>query len=163
MLELITSSEQETIKLAANLGKAFKGGEIVALFGDLGTGKTVFVKGVARALRVKQMPTSPSFVIIRHYQGKLDLYHMDLYRLDKIRPILHLGIEDYIYSDGVTIIEWADRIINFLPKQFLKVEIKIIDEHRRQFIFVPFGKQYEEIIEGLKKMKIKNLNMLTFI
>ena len=107
-------------------------GDIVCLFGQLGAGKTVLVKGIAAGLGVSIAEViSPSFTIARQYEGRLKLSHLDLYRLDR-ESILEMGYEDYLYGDSVALIEWADRLEGYLPDKYLKVEIKILSEKVRQ-------------------------------
>lgn len=105
-----SKSPEETERLAEELARGFKGGERVALVGELGGGKTTFVRGMARALGVKGYVKSPSFAIINIYDGgRLPLYHIDLYRVEGPRDLYETGIEEYVYSKGVSVIEWADR------------------------------------------------------
>lgn len=111
-----TASEQATRAVAACLAAHFAGGEVVALCGDLGAGKTVFVQGLARGLEVRELPTSPSFVIIHHYPGRLMLYHVDLYRLEP-EQVQGLGIEEIMTPDSVVAIEWAERLPQHLSQR----------------------------------------------
>lgn len=109
--EYVTHSERETFLLARNLAKGFKGKEVVLLIGELGAGKTVFAKGIASGLGLKDIHQvcSPSFTIVNIYQAKYPIYHVDLYRLGKNREIVELGLEDYL-GEGVVIIEWGEKI-----------------------------------------------------
>ena len=121
---------------------------VICLKGDLGSGKTVFTKGFAQALEVKEEVTSPTFNIIKEYStGELPLYHMDVYRIDDAEE--DLGIEDYFDKGGVTIIEWADMVKNRLPDERLDIKIKVIDENTRILILIPHGKEYEDICEAV--------------
>ena len=151
-MKIISKSTKETL----NLGKRFAGylqkGDIVCLFGQLGSGKTVLTKGIASGLGVKKNRiTSPSFVLIREYaQARLPFYHFDLYRLKKPKDILYLGYQEYLYDNGITVIEWADRLKNYLPDKYLKIQIIIKDKNTRLFILKGFSKHYEEILRALK-------------
>ena len=120
----ITPDEQATIDLAARFGGTLGPGDVVALVGDLGAGKTVFAKGIASALGVGEAVSSPTFVLIHEYAGTLALYHMDLYRLAGEREILDIGVEDYFYGDGVSVVEWAEKLGPRLPRHATVVEIR---------------------------------------
>ncbi len=129
-MKYITHSEKETIELGAQLGKQIENPVVVALFGELGSGKTVFVRGLARGLDVREKVQSPSFVIMRIYQGRLPVYHLDLYRVFSPEEIY--GYEEYLYGDGVCVIEWAERIRELLPSERIEVRLKIRGEKERE-------------------------------
>jgi tRNA threonylcarbamoyladenosine biosynthesis protein TsaE len=131
---MISKSIQETISIGAKLGKSLRAGDVVALIGDLGAGKTVLTKGIAQGLGVKNVRyvNSPTFVIIKEYKGKLPLYHFDLYRLDKSSVIDAENFEEYFYGDGVTVVEWADKIRKLLPKRHVEVRLSVAGEGRRK-------------------------------
>ena len=123
-IEIISRSREETMRLGNAIALQAGAGDIICLFGDLGSGKTTLVKGMAKGLKIN--PThlnSPTFVLFNIYEGKLPLYHFDLYRLEKAREILNLGYEEYFYGKGVTVVEWAERLNNLLPEKFLRVEL----------------------------------------
>ena len=128
-----TSDEQATIDLAARFGRTLGPGDVVALVGDLGAGKTVFAKGIASALGVKEAVSSPTFVLIHEYAGSLPLYHMDLYRLAGEREILDIGVEEYFYGDGVSLVEWAEKLGPRLPGHATVVVISRLDDGGREF------------------------------
>ena len=120
---------------------------VICLTGDLGSGKTMFTKAFAKSLQVEEEVTSPTFNIIKEYEsGELPLFHMDVYRLDG--KVDYLGIEEYFTKKGITIIEWADMIEDYLPKNRLDIKIKIVGEEKRIFIITPHGKKYEELCEA---------------
>jgi tRNA threonylcarbamoyladenosine biosynthesis protein TsaE len=131
---MISKSIQETIGVGAKLGKSLRAGDVVALIGDLGAGKTVLTKGIAQGLGVKNVRyvNSPTFVIIKEYKGKLPLYHFDLYRLNKSSVIDVENFEEYFYGDGVTVVEWADKIRKLLPKRHVEVRLSVAGEGRRK-------------------------------
>lgn len=126
MSEIIeTFSEEETFKLGENLGKQASPGDIVCLNGDLGTGKTVFTKGFARGLGIEEDVVSPTFTIIREYEeGRLPMYHFDVYRIGDIDEMDELGYEDYFFGEGVTLIEWSELISDLIPEKKTSVLIE---------------------------------------
>ena len=120
-----TLSEKETYELGEMLGKSAKQGDIFTLEGDLGVGKTVFTKGLAKGLGVKEDVSSPTFTIVQEYEdGRLPFYHFDVYRIGDIEEMDEIGYEDYIYGDGVCLIEWANLIEEILPKKRTEVRIE---------------------------------------
>lgn len=148
--KVTTYSEEETIELAQNIESEKFPNMVICLQGDLGSGKTVFTKGFAKALQVEEEITSPTFNIIKEYNsGELPLYHMDIYRLDG--KVEDLGIEEYYTRGGITIIEWADMIPDYLPEKRLDIRIKNSseDENKRTIIMTPHGKKYEEVCEAV--------------
>ncbi len=148
--KITTYSEEETIELAQNIESEKFPGMVICLEGDLGSGKTVFTKGFAQALGITEDITSPTFTIIKEYtNGELPLYHMDVYRLNG--NVDDLGIEEYYNKKGVTIIEWADTIEDYLPKNKLVIRIKSSDEdeNKRTIIITPYGRKYEELCEAV--------------
>lgn len=148
--KLTTYSEEETIELAQNIESEKFPNMVICLRGDLGSGKTVFTKGFAKALEVKEEVTSPTFNIIKEYTtGELPLFHMDVYRLDG--NVEDLGIEEYFTKKGITIIEWADMIPDYLPEERLDIKIKNSseDEDKRIITIKPYGAAYEELCEAI--------------
>ena len=148
--KLTTYSEEETIELAQNIESEKFPNMVICLRGDLGSGKTVFTKGFAKALEVKEEVTSPTFNIIKEYtSGELPLFHMDVYRLDG--NVEDLGIEEYYSKNGITIIEWADMIPDYLPEERLDIKIKnsTEDEDKRIITITPYGTIYEELCEAI--------------
>ncbi len=143
----ITSySEDETIELAQNIESESFPNMVICLEGDLGSGKTMFAKAFAAALGITDNITSPTFTIIKEYEGaEMKLFHMDVYRLSDIKQ--DIGITEYFNKKGVCIIEWADLIEDILPKNRLDIRIKIKDEYTRQFIIKPHGSKYEDLCE----------------
>ncbi len=146
--KITTYSENETIELAQNIESEKFPNMVICLEGDLGSGKTVFAKGFAKALEIDEDITSPTFNIIKEYtSGELPLYHMDVYRLDG--KVDELGIEEYYKKKGITIIEWSDTIIDYLPEKRLDIKIRVINEDTRSITLIPHGKKYEEICEAV--------------
>lgn len=124
-LEIQLNSSEETLKLGEIIGKSLNPGSIIALVGDLGAGKTVLVKGIAKGLEVLEEPNSPTFVIMNSYEGRIPLYHFDLYRLSDEEELLGIGYDEYFFGDGVAAVEWADRVEGIFPKHTIRIEITI--------------------------------------
>ena len=145
----ITSHDMnDTLLLAQNIESEKFPNMVICLNGELGTGKTVFVKGFAGALGIKDPNTSPTFNIVKEYlNGELPLYHMDVYRLEDNKD--NIGLTDYFNKGGVTIIEWADMIEDELPSERLDIEFKFIDENIRVLVLKPYGKDYEDICDAV--------------
>lgn len=146
--KVTSRDERETIQIAQNLESEKFENMVICLEGDLGSGKTMFVKGFAQALGLDENITSPTFNIVKeYYSGEMPLFHMDVYRLDG--KVDGVGIEDYYKKGGVCIIEWADTIEDYLPEERLDIKIKVIGESSRLLIFKPHGQIYEEICEAI--------------
>lgn len=128
-----TKGEEETIRLGEKIAKGLKPGDLVALSGDLGAGKTTLVKGIAKGLGVKDYRhvNSPSFVLVKEYKGKTPLYHFDIYRLNNLKDIEDIGYEDYLGRRGVVVIEWAKKMGRILPKKYLEISLKIKSHNQR--------------------------------
>ena len=145
--KLTTRSEMDTIEIAQNLESEKFSNMVICLNGELGSGKTIFTKGFANALGIIETVTSPTFNIIKEYDGELPLYHMDVYRLDGNTE--GVGIEDYFTKGGVVIIEWANTIKDILPEKRLDIKFKIAGENTRVLVITPHGKEYEELCEAV--------------
>ena len=143
----ISKSETDTIELAQNFESEKFPNMIICLDGELGSGKTMFAKGIAQALGIEEPITSPTFNIIKEYDGELPLYHMDVYRLDGNTD--GVGIEEYFHKGGVVVIEWADTIKEILPEEYLHIKFKVIDENKRFLTITPYGSKYEELCEAV--------------
>ena len=142
-------SEEDTQELAENMESENFPGMVICLDGELGSGKTVFVKGFAKALEIKETVTSPTYNLIKEYpDGQMPLYHMDLYRLDPKNN--NIGITDYFNRDGICIIEWPEMIEDELPEERLDIKIKIIDEETRVFVLQPHGEKYEDLCQAIE-------------
>jgi len=145
---LISNSVNETKALGEKLAKLLKPGDNIALTGNLGSGKTTFTKGLARGLKIEkpEYVNSPSFVLMKEYKGRANLYHFDLYRLDSLEDIEYIGMQEYLDGDGIVVIEWADRMKILLPSEYLEVSISITAEKKRKFTFIAHGKRYNDIV-----------------
>lgn len=127
----ISFSPKETKEFGRKLAGSLNKGDVIALIGPLGSGKTCLTQGICSGLGVKEIVTSPSFVIINQYPGKLWVYHFDLYRLKGKKELLDLGYEEFFYGDGICIIEWADKIKGLLPKKRIDIFLRIISDRKR--------------------------------
>ncbi len=128
---IATSDRNETILLGERIGKSLKAGDIVALSGELGAGKTTLIQGIAKGLGIRDWVTSPTFTIINEFKGRIDLYHVDLYRIDRMEDAVDVEIEEYFTKGGVTVIEWAEKIKPLLPDKTIEIDIDIISENKR--------------------------------
>ncbi len=126
-------------------------GDLVLLDGELGAGKTTLTKGLAEGLGVSGYVNSPTFTLVNQYQGRLPVYHLDCYRLESGREALDFGIEEYLYGDGVTIIEWPERIQEILPKEFIRIKLGYLTETKRTIRLEPAGAKYVKILQEFKK------------
>jgi len=127
-------------------------GDIICLFGDLGSGKTVLTKGISSGLGVdKREVTSPTFVILRQYQGRMPIYHFDLYRINGPEGILDLGYEEYLFDEGISVIEWADRLSGLLPREFLKIELRVTGQKKRKLKISAKGSRYIKFLEDIRE------------
>ena len=145
--KLTMRSEEDTVYLAQNIESEKFPNMVICLYGELGSGKTVFAKAFGHAMGIDGV-TSSTFNIIKEYNGELPLYHMDVYRLED-GNVDNLGLEEYFEKGGVTIIEWADMISEYLPEERLDIEIKVTGEDTRTIILKPHGKVYEDICEAI--------------
>jgi tRNA threonylcarbamoyladenosine biosynthesis protein TsaE len=151
MLTMTTQSADETMKLGKALARHLKPGAIVCLHGELGSGKTTLVKGIAEGLKLKQqMVNSPTFVLMNIYEGKLPLYHFDFYRLQNIKEIEQIGYEEFLYGKGICVIEWADKLKELYPKEYLKIELSHVAANERRLSLTPQGNGYEKALRALK-------------
>ncbi len=138
--------ENETMELAQNIESEKFPNMVICLNGELGSGKTVFTKAFASAMAIPEI-SSPTFNIIKEYDGELPLYHMDMYRVeDKVESLM---LDEYFIKGGVTIIEWADMIRDYLPEERLDIEFRIVDENTRNVILRPYGEKYIDVCEDI--------------
>jgi len=144
-----TKSVEETMDIGRSLGKIIHAGMTVCLTGDLGTGKTHFAKGFAEGLDISGNITSPTFTIVNEYHdGRLPFYHFDVYRVNDVEEILQIGFEEYVYGNGVTLIEWADMIEPILPDEFIHVKIeKTENQDERKITVKSFGRDFDFLEE----------------
>jgi len=161
---IVTTSPRQSQNLGQNLGKLVQGGEIIGLVGELGAGKTCFVRGFAQGIEVgaDAWVRSPTFTLINEYSGRLPVYHIDLYRVGKQSEIESLNLREYLYGDGVSLIEWFE----FLPArevdEYLEIRIAHGGGNRRELTFVAHGLRYEQLIEELKHASFKGSRVQKF-
>jgi len=149
-LELISHSPEQTQELGVRIGELALAGDIFLLVGTLGTGKTCLTQGIAWGLNIKEYALSPSYVLIRELNGRLPLYHIDLYRLDHIEEITELGLDDYLYGNGICVVEWAEKGLDILPTEHLLIQINYLSDTERSFQLKPSSQRYLEIVTQLK-------------
>ena len=150
MMEKLSLSVNQTLRLGKKIAANLKGGEIILLSGSLGAGKTILAKGIAQGLGInKNDVLSPTFVLLRVYQGKHLLQHFDLYRVKAPGDIFALGYQEYLYSDAVTLIEWPERLRFLLPKEFLKIKLSSKARNQRHFKFTAKGSRYKKLLEKI--------------
>lgn len=141
----ITHSAQETVDLGEKIGSLLKSGDVIAMTGTLAAGKTTITKGIAKALGITDVVTSPTFCLISEYEGtKMPLYHMDVYRLDGPEDFINLGVEDMLDGDGVCIVEWSEKVSSELPKRTIKIEITSLEDGSRQIKIDNWNRQEPE-------------------
>ncbi|RHB46657.1 tRNA (adenosine(37)-N6)-threonylcarbamoyltransferase complex ATPase subunit type 1 TsaE [Exiguobacterium sp. AM39-5BH] len=145
MYTLITHSAAETQAVAEKLATLVKAGTVITLNGDLGAGKTTFTQGFGKGLGVTRNVNSPTFTIMKQYQGRLPLYHMDVYRLEDTGD--DIGLEEYINGDGVAIVEWSNLIESSLPTERLAITIERLGDEERQLTFAPVGNVYNALVK----------------
>jgi len=150
-LKLTSHSPEETQRLGAELGKLSQPGDVFLLVGNLGSGKTCLTQGIAWGLDVREYAFSPSFVIVREYHGRLPLYHVDLYRLDHLGEIVDLGLDEYFYGNGISVVEWADKGLTALPEENLLITLEHVAETQRSIRLEANGKRYSQLVELLRQ------------
>lgn len=148
MRELLLAGPDRTLELGHRLGELLEGGEVIALHGPLGVGKTVLVKGLARGLAVQEEVVSPSFALVHEHEGRLPLYHIDLYRLSREEVAL-LGLEEY-WGRGVCAVEWAERASGLLPPDHLWVDMDFAQGEARVARLIPRGPRHRRLVEALR-------------
>jgi len=147
-MRIISDSEKRTLAIGTKIAGKLKKGSIVCLEGPLGAGKTVIAKGIALGLGIDgDKVISPTFVLLREYKGKFPLYHFDLYRLNTPQDIANLGYEEYLYGEGISVIEWADKLERLIPQEFLKIRLEVgAQANKRVLEFSSCGDYYKDIL-----------------
>lgn len=143
--EITTTSPRETQQLASRLVPFLLAGDVISLTGDLGAGKTCFTQGLARTLGIRGRITSPTFSLIKEYRGKLPLYHFDIFRIESVKEMFELGYEDYFFGEGVTVIEWGDKVASLLPQEYVEIEFRRLEKNNHRKIRIkPHGLRWRE-------------------
>lgn len=153
--EVVTRGPENTEWLGENIGRLSTAGNIYLLIGNLGVGKTSLVRGIAHGLGVKGYISSPSFVLIKEFVGRVPLYHIDLYRLEDISEVAALGLEDYLYGRGVTAVEWADRAQALFSGDELIIRMEYsaeLGDNCRRIFFYPSGERYAKLVQEIKEL-----------
>ncbi len=149
--EFLSTSTYATLKFGKQLARLLKPKDIICLLGDLGCGKTVLTKGIAQGLGFgKDAVSSPTFTFLNVYEGKKDLYHFDLYRIESDRELAGIGVEDFLYGQGICVVEWADKLGAFMPKECLKIVITHKAGEKRHMIFYGHGDRGCAILKKIK-------------
>ena len=141
--------------MGIRIGELALPGDIFLLVGNLGAGKTCLTQGIAWGLGIREYAASPSFIVVRELYGRLPLYHIDLFRLNRIEEIVDLGLDDYLYSKGVCVVEWAEQGFSALPPEHLLIQINYLADTGRSFQLKPSGKRYQKILAQLKRFSLK--------
>jgi len=151
-LSILSGNPEETFSIGKIIGERLTKGDVLALMGELGSGKTCFTHGVARGIGVpeKYLITSPSFTLINEYRGKINLYHFDLYRLQGLQDMEDLGYEEYLFGEGVSVIEWADKMEDALSEEALRISFKYLDESSREIVISGEKERIAQISNALK-------------
>lgn len=145
--QFCTSSAQETIELGKKIGQKLQPNDVVLLTGDLSAGKTTITKGIGLALGVQKVINSPTFTIVKEYEGRCPLYHLDLYRLDGVHN--DFDLEEYMEREGVCVIEWPYQVEEILPNEYLLITIDRIDEQQRAITLEGYGQRYISLVEEM--------------
>jgi tRNA threonylcarbamoyladenosine biosynthesis protein TsaE len=152
-VDYVSHSADQTMRLGSRLGRLFEGGEVVCLTGGLGAGKTCLVQGLGLSLGVTERITSPTFTLVNEYQGeRLMLRHVDLYRISESAAALEFGLDEYLYDEGVCAIEWAERVRDIWPKEYLLVSLRHIDETKRGVTLRAYGERYDRLLRQFRQM-----------
>lgn len=128
---LESKSVEQTLEFGRRVAQNLIPGKVVGFYGELGSGKTTMIKGIAQGLGIKELVKSPSFVMITEYQGRYKIYHIDLYRITSVKELETIGFNDYLDTDGISLIEWAEKAETLLPKTTLRIRLSIVDEATR--------------------------------
>jgi tRNA threonylcarbamoyladenosine biosynthesis protein TsaE len=150
-MKITVNNLKDTEKIGKIIADCLEKGTVLCLDGDLGAGKTTLTQFIAREFGVSEYITSPTFTIIKEYEGRLPFYHMDVYRINSEDDMYDLGYDEYIYSEGVTIIEWSRKIKGILPEERISIEIERFADYARTMVIYGKGKSYDKLVKELKK------------
>ena len=151
-VDFVSHSVEQTVRLGRRLGRLFDGGEVVCLTGDLGVGKTCLVQGLGAGLGIDERITSPTFTLVNEYrEGRLVLRHVDLYRIFDSGAALAFGLDEYLYDDGVCVIEWSERVRDIWPEEYLLISLRHIAETKRGVTLCAHGERYDRLLEHFRR------------
>ena len=153
-LKIVTKSPEATREIGRHIGELARAGDVLLLVGELGSGKTCLTQGIAWGLGIKEYALSPTFVIMREMHGRLPLYHVDLYRLERLDETADLGLDDYFYGHGISVVEWAEKALALMPREHLLIELEYLSDNERRLWLKPLGKRYEEMMTELSKSEL---------
>ncbi len=154
LLELVSHSAAQTRRIGRALGGAARKGDVILLVGPLGAGKTCLAQGIAQGLEVASQVISPSFVLVREHQGRLPFYHIDLYRVDQSKEIEDMGLDEYLYGDGICVVEWADRAIGLLPTEHLLIKMEYVSPRVRK-LTIAATEGYGALLQALTQVGVR--------
>ena len=152
-LDVLSKSDEETRALGEQVGRLAEPGDVYLLEGTLGAGKTTLTQGIARGLDVEGYASSPTFTLVNEYAGRIPLYHIDLYRLTGASEVYDLGLDEYLFGPGATVVEWADRAIEAMPEEHLLMVLQYAGENIRKLHLDAKGKRYELLLDELAKAR----------
>jgi len=154
MIQKVTASPEETTALGFCLGRILQAGDVVCVIGELGTGKTHFTKGIARGLGIESDVTSPSYTILQIYEGRIPLYHFDLYRMETADELFDIGFDEFIYGQGASVVEWADKFLANMPEKRLTVVLEYGRDPaaERSVKLEAAGRRYQLLLEEMQKI-----------
>jgi tRNA threonylcarbamoyladenosine biosynthesis protein TsaE len=151
-MHIISRSVRDTLQFGKRLARYVRKGDIICLSGDLGSGKTVLTKGIAQGLNIdKKEVVSPTFILMRQYDGRMPLYHFDLYRIQDAGQILDLGYEEYLFDQGVSVIEWAERLGSLAPEACLNIRLELAGDRKRRIIITASGDRYKGVLRTINE------------
>lgn len=149
-LHILTHSREQTMAVGAALARLVRAGDVIVLRGNLGAGKTTLTQGIGRGLAIREPIISPTFTLLREYEsGRLPLYHVDAYRLAGPAEAYTFGLDEYLYGDGVTVIEWGERVEALLPDERLEIDLAYLDADEREITLSAHGESYADMIDAL--------------
>lgn len=151
-LHIQTNGVGETVMLGHRIGLLLQRGDVIALTGEFGAGKTHIVKGIAEGLGIKDrsVVTSPSYVLMNHYRGRLPIYHFDVYRLESADQMYDIDCMEFFWGDGVSVVEWADKIMECLPDEHIRIIMRTVNQTSREILISYQGERYKDFMKGLR-------------
>lgn len=155
LLDFISHSPEQTALIGEIVGRVCEGGEVLWLEGPMGSGKTVLTQGIARGLGIAGQVTSPTFTLLKEYQGRLALHHFDFYRLEGMARSPEWEFADYQSPDAVCVVEWAEHALDFLPDAYLRLQLRFISPTKRAVVCMPYGARYEALLRRFQALAFR--------